>query len=52
MISDDLHNSRETLSFPFSLLTKQIAFPIDLSPGLDLFRFRIIRRYPYVVPKD
>lgn len=37
MISDDQDNSRETLSFHRSLLTKQIAFPIDLSPGLDLF---------------
>jgi hypothetical protein len=33
-----------------SYLKKQIAFPIDLSPGLDLCRFGIIRRY--AVPKD
>lgn len=32
------------------LLKKQIAFPIDLSPGLDLCLFLIIRRY--AVPKD
>ncbi|KAF4363322.1 hypothetical protein G4B88_011719 [Cannabis sativa] len=39
MISDDQDNSRETLSFHsnYGLQPKQIAFPIDLSPGLDLF---------------
>ena len=54
MISDDQDNFRETLLFHRSeflfLQRKQIAFPIDLSPGLDLFWFLIIRRY--AVPKD
>jgi hypothetical protein len=40
----------ETLSFQKSDSKKQIAFPIDLSPGLDLCRFGITRCC--AVPKD